>query len=173
MTLDAAPALREMGDGLGGVRRVGYLGVRRSSASPDVKVEKFGPMAAIYSGAGQTWFIAEQTLRFIFKLAARGESADQLGGPIKIAQISAKIAATFGLGALIQLAGILSVSVGLLNLFPIPALDGGHLLFYSIEASRGRPVSARAQKWSLLFGAVAILALMIFTTVVDVMRLLA
>jgi regulator of sigma E protease len=73
----------------------------------------------------------------------------------------------------VQLAAILSATVGLINLLPVPALDGGHILFYAIEAGRGRPVSADAQKWGLIVGVAAVLALMIVATVNDVWRLVA
>ena len=131
-----------------------------------------GPVRAIELGAEQTWFVVDQILRYLSNLVVGRESPDQLGGPIRIAQISGQVA-TYGLIPLIQLAAVLSISVGLLNLFPVPALDGGHILFYAIEAARGRPVSAGAQKWGLRFGVVAVLALMIFATVNDVWRLVA
>jgi len=108
----------------------------------------------------------------LFKVFVGRESADQLGGPIKIAQISGQ-AATFGFAALLQLAAILSATVGLINLLPVPALDGGHILFYTIEAARGRPVSQNAQKWGMRIGLSLVLALMIFTTISDVVRLSA
>jgi regulator of sigma E protease len=108
----------------------------------------------------------------LFKLFVGRESADQLGGPIKIAQISGQ-AATFGFAALLQLAAILSASVGLINLLPVPALDGGHILFYAIEAGRGRPVSRNTQKWGTPIGLSLVLALMIFTTISDLVQLSA
>ena len=79
------------------------------------------------------------------------ESADQLGGPIRIAQVSGQVA-TIGFAEVLRLAAVLSVSIGLLNLFPIPLLDGGHLLFFAIEAIRGRPLSDRAQEYGFRFG---------------------
>jgi regulator of sigma E protease len=112
----------------------------------------------------------DQTLQYLFKLFLGRESADQLAGPIKIAQMSGQ-AATFGFAALLQLAAILSASVGLINLLPVPALDGGHILFYAIEAGRGRPESQSAQKWGMRIGLSLVLALMIFTTINDVVRL--
>ena len=131
-----------------------------------------GPAEAVQRGAAQTWYIVRQTLGYLGNIAAHRESADGLGGPIKIAQISGKVA-TFGIGPLIELMAILSVSVGLLNLFPIPALDGGHLLFFGIEAVRGRPLSPLAQKWGTLAGVGMVLALVVFTTFNDIVRLAA
>lgn len=172
ITLDATPGVHEINDGFGGKARQGYIGVRRSDAPGDVRVVHVGPAEAVQRGAAQTWYIVRQTLDYIGKIAAHRESADGLGGPIKIAQISGKVA-TFGIGPLIELMAILSVSVGLLNLFPIPALDGGHLLFFAIEAVRGRPLSPLAQKWGTLAGVGMVLALVVFTTFNDIVRLAA
>src|SRR6266404_1965798 len=170
--LDVAPVIREVKDSFGNVIRTAQLGLGRSSAPEDTKIERLGPVRALELGLGQTWFIADQTLQYLFKVLVGRESADQLGGPIKIAQISGQ-AATFGFAALFQLAAILSATVGLINLLPVPALDGGHILFYTIEAARGRPVSQNAQKWGMRIGLSLVLALMIFTTISDVVRLSA
>ena len=172
LVLEAIPALREVRDVFGNVTRTRQLGLRRSGAPADTRIERPGPIQSIGLGVARTWFIADQTLRYLFKVFAGSEGLDQLGGPVKIAQISGQ-AATFGFAALVQLAAILSASVGLINLFPIPALDGGHILFYAIEAARGRPVSPNAQKWGLRIGVSLVLALMLFTTVNDVLRLSA
>jgi regulator of sigma E protease len=91
------------------------------------------------------------------------ESADQLGGPIRIAQVSGQVASVSFI-ALVNLVAVLSVSIGLLNLFPIPMLDGGHLLYYSIEAIRGRPLSESTQEIGFRIGLALILMLMIFAT---------
>jgi regulator of sigma E protease len=168
--LDVAPAITEIKDTFGNVTRIAKIGLGRSAAPEDTKIERLGPVRAIELALGQTWFIADQTLKYLFKVFVGRESADQLGGPIKIAQISGQTA-TFGFAALLELAAILSATVGLINLLPIPALDGGHILFYAIEAARGRPVSQNVQKWGMRTGLVLVLALMIFTTISDVVRL--
>jgi regulator of sigma E protease len=170
--MTAIPALREVKDAFGSVSRIGMLGLGRSTAPEDTRTERVGSVRAIELGAEQTWFVVKQILRYLSNLVVGRESPDQLGGPIRIAQISGQVA-TYGLIPLIQLAAILSVSVGLLNLFPVPALDGGHLLFYAIEAARGRPVSADAQKWGLRIGVAAVLALMVLATINDIWRLAA
>src|SRR6202030_1212453 len=95
------------------------------------------PQAA-WMGVQETWFVIDRTLSYIGGVVVGREAADQLGGPIPVAQMSGQMG-TAGFVALIHLAAVLSVSIGLLNLFPVPLLDGGHLLFYSIEALRGRP----------------------------------
>ena len=170
--LDVAPAMSEIKDPFGNVTRIARIGLGRSAMLEDTKIERIGPVRAIELGLRQTWFIADQTFQYLFKVFVGRESADQLGGPIKIAQISGQ-AATFGFAALVELAGILSATVGLFNLIPIPALDGGHILFFAIEAGRGRPVSQNVQKWGMRTGLVLVLALMIFTTISDVVRLSA
>jgi regulator of sigma E protease len=98
------------------------------------------------------------------------EAADQLGGPIRIAQVSGQVA-TAGFVPLLHLAAVLSVSIGLLNLFPVPLLDGGHLLFYAIEAIRGRPLSERAQEYGFRIGLALVLMLMVFATFNDIIHL--
>ena len=98
------------------------------------------------------------------------ESADQLGGPIRVAEVSAQVA-TLGFVALINLAAILSISIGLINLFPMPMLDGGHLLFFGVEAVRGKPLSERAQEIGFRIGFAAVLTLMIFATWNDIIHL--
>ena len=102
----------------------------------------------------------------------RREAADQVGGPIRIAQISGQVA-TIGVAALVHLAAVLSISIGLLNLFPVPLLDGGHLLFYGVEAVRGRPLSERAQEMGFRIGLGLVLMLMVFATYNDILHLAA
>ena len=99
-------------------------------------------------------------------------STGDLGGPLRIAQLSGQ-AASLGFQFLLQLCAALSVSIGLLNLFPVPLLDGGHLLFYLIEAVRGRPLSERAQEVGFRIGLAIVVMLMIFATVNDILHLRA
>ena len=99
-------------------------------------------------------------------------AAQTLGGPIRIAQVSGQVS-TAGFVALLNLAAILSVSIGLINLVPVPLLDGGHLLFYAVEAVRGRPLSIRVQEFGFRVGLALVLMLMLFTTVNDVLHLVA
>ncbi len=166
-TLHAVPALKEVKDNFGNMHRIGLLGISRSMAPGDVKVEKVGPLSAIALGAQETWFVIDRTMSYIGGVVAGRESADQLGGPIRIAQVSGQVA-TAGFVALMHLAAVLSVSIGLLNLFPIPLLDGGHLLFYAIEAFRGRPLSERAQEVGFRIGLAIVLMLMVFATYNDI-----
>ena len=130
--------------------------------SPGTFVPEFEEtLDALADGVGQTWFVIERTLSYIGGVIVGKESADQLGGPIRIAQVASQVATT-GFMPILNLAAILSVSIGLLNLFPIPMLDGGHLLFYLFEVVRGRPLSDRAQEYGFRVGLALVLLLMIF-----------
>jgi regulator of sigma E protease len=170
VTLKATPQLKELKDNFGNVHRLGVLGISRSMSPGDIKTEKAGPLRAIVMGAQETWFVVDRTLAYIGGVFVGREAADQLGGPIRIAQVSGQVA-TAGFAALIHLTAVLSVSIGLLNLFPIPLLDGGHLLFYAIETIRGRPLSERAQEVGFRIGLAVVVMLMIFATFNDILRL--
>lgn len=170
LTLKAVPALKEVKDTFGNVHRIGILGISRSMAAADMKLQPVPPPRAVWMGIEETWFVVERTLSYIGGVVVGREAADQLGGPIRIAQMSGQVA-TMGFVALLHLAAVLSVSIGLLNLFPIPLLDGGHLLFYGIEALRGRPLSERAQEVGFRIGLAIVLMLMIFATFNDIIHL--
>jgi regulator of sigma E protease len=128
--------------------------------------------ASLRTALDETWFIVERTGAYVSGLFAGTESTDQLSGPIRIAQVSG-VVATAGIVALLNLAAILSVSIGLINLVPIPLLDGGHLMFYAVEAARGRPLSERTQEFGFRVGLALVLMLMLFTTVNDVLHLVS
>jgi regulator of sigma E protease len=170
MTLQAVPELKEIKDSLGNAHRVGVLGISRAMAADDLRMEPVGPLEAITLGFQETWFVIDRTLSYIGGVVVGHEAADQLGGPIRIAQVSGQVAAV-GMVALIHLTAVLSISIGLLNLFPIPLLDGGHLLFYAIEAIRGRPLSDRAQEFGFRIGLALVGMLMIFATFNDIVHL--
>jgi regulator of sigma E protease len=103
-------------------------------------------------------------LGYLGKLVSGRESADQLSGPIRIAQVSGHVASFAGIAGLVSLIAVLSVSIGLINLFPIPLLDGGHPLFYLIEAVRRKPLSERTQEIGFRIGLAVVLMLMMFAT---------
>ena len=172
VVLKATPELREEKDIFGNVHRIGLLGIRRSPAPGDVKYQPVSPPRAVWMGVQETWFVVDKTLTYIGRVIIGREAANQLGGPIRIAQMSGEVA-SISFVALIHLAAVLSVSIGLLNLFPIPLLDGGHLLFYSIEAMRGRPLSDRAQEMGFRIGFAIVIMLMIFATFNDIVHLRA
>jgi regulator of sigma E protease len=170
LVLNAKPALKEVKDNFGNVQRVGILGISRSMAPEDLKLHPVAPPQAVVLAVQETWSVIERTLGYIGGVIAGREAANQLGGPIRIAKMSGQVA-SFGFVPLIQLAAVLSVSIGLLNLFPIPLLDGGHLLFYLIEGVRGRPLSERAQEVGFRIGLAIVLMLMIFATFNDIVHL--
>jgi regulator of sigma E protease len=170
IVLKATPALKEVKDNFGNVQRIGILGISRSMAPEDLKLHPVAPPQAVVLAVQETWSVIERTLGYIGGVIAGREAANQLGGPIRIAQMSGQVA-SFGFVPLIQLAAVLSVSIGLLNLFPIPLLDGGHLLFYLIEGVRGRPLSERAQEVGFRIGLAIVLMLMIFATFNDIVHL--
>ena len=170
--LSGTPELREVKDPFGNVHRQGVLGITRQTAAGDVLTERVDPATALWLGVKETWFVIERTLSYIGGVFTGREAADQVGGPLRIAQISGQVA-TIGLAALVNLAAVLSISIGLLNLFPVPLLDGGHLLFYVVEAVRGRPLSERAQEMGFRIGLGLVLMLMVFATYNDILHLAA
>ncbi|MEO1467493.1 MAG: RIP metalloprotease RseP [Pseudomonadota bacterium] len=127
-------------------------------------------LRAIEAGFVNTGLIITNTVGYLGDLVFASAPADQLGGPIRIAQVS-KERAERGVLEFIHLIAFLSTSIGLINLFPIPVLDGGHLLFYSVEALRGRPVGEAAQRYGTMVGLSLVLLLMVFATYNDVLRL--
>jgi regulator of sigma E protease len=132
-------------------------------------VKHHDPVTAFGLAVKECYFIVSQSLAYLWGVVTGRESADQLGGPIRIAQVSGQVASV-SFVALVNLAAVLSVSIGLLNLFPIPMLDGGHLLYYSIEAIRGRPLSETTQEIGFRIGLALILMLMIFATWNDLIQ---
>jgi regulator of sigma E protease len=135
----------------------------------EVRTDAVTPLAAVQLGAQQTWTLVSSSLTYLGHVVTGRQSADQIGGPIMIAQLSGKVdeirkkaGFSAALDFLFRLTAALSASVGLLNLFPIPILDGGHLLFYLIEAVQGRPLSARSQEVAFRIGLAIVSMLMIF-----------
>lgn len=171
VALSLVPRRSEIKDRFGNAMEVGLIGVITDDAAGNFRVVSYGPLESVGQGAIETWRIVTRTADYIANIVRGRENADQLGGPIRVAQVSGQMA-TLGIGALIQLAAVLSVSIGLLNLMPIPMLDGGHLLFYAIEGVRGRPVGEQAQEMAFRFGLAMVLMLMVFATWNDVSRLL-
>ena len=170
--LQGTPELREVKDPFGNAHKLGVLGITRSMSPGDVTTERVEPATAVWLGVKETWFVIDRTLAYIGGVFTGREAADQVGGPLRIAQISGQVA-TIGLAALVHLAAVLSISIGLLNLFPVPLLDGGHLLFYAVEAVRGRPLSERAQEMGFRIGLGLVLMLMVFATYNDILHLAA
>jgi regulator of sigma E protease len=140
---------------------IGQLGVLGPGLPEDLHVESVGLVRAAAESWQRTWEIIALPFQFLGQLTRGNSCASQLGGPVKIAE-AAKDAASLGFVNLIPLIAFISVSVGLFNLFPIPVLDGGHLLFYGAEAILGRPIGARAQEIGFQIGFALLLMLMVF-----------
>ncbi|MDY8109733.1 RIP metalloprotease RseP [Fulvimarina sp. 2208YS6-2-32] len=159
--LDVTPKIEARDDGFGKTYNVPIIGLVADAESSSFRTESLGPVAAVGYGVEQTWFVTTRTVDFIGQVITGRQSADQIGGPIRIAQVSGEVS-NFGIGALLNLAALLSVSIGLLNLLPIPMLDGGHLLFYAFEAVRGRPLSEQVQEVGFRIGLALVMMLMVF-----------
>ncbi len=172
VTLTATPALKEMKDIFGNSHKIGVLGIQYNAQPSDPKTTPVGYIESLKIGVEQVWFIIDSTFKFVGSLFVGAGSTGDLGGPLRIAQLSGQ-AASLGFQFLLQLCAALSVSIGLLNLFPVPLLDGGHLLFYSVEALRGRPLSPKAQEMGSRIGLGLVLMLMVFVTYNDILHLAA
>ncbi len=138
---------------------VGLLGIRGGK----VDYQHVTLPAALWGGVAQTWTITSDTLGGLAQMIGGERGTDELGGPLRIAQLSGQVA-ELGIASLVSFIAVLSVNLGLINLFPIPVLDGGHLLFYLAEALRGRPLPQRAQEYGFRAGLAVLAGLFIFAT---------
>jgi regulator of sigma E protease len=172
VTLNATPALKEVKDLFGNTHRVGQLGIQYNARPEDPKSSPVGYLESLKIGVEQVGFIITATFKFVGSLFVGVGNTEDVGGPLRIAQLSGQ-AASLGFQFVLQLCALLSVSIGLLNLFPVPLLDGGHLLFYAVEAVRGRPLSPKAQEVGFRIGLGLVLMLMVFATYNDILHLAA
>jgi regulator of sigma E protease len=168
----ATPRITVVDQGVFGKRRMGHLGLASSADKNDAKVERCGLSTCTAWGASQEWFIVKATGAYVVGIFAGRESTDQMSGLIGAAQMAGEMA-KISLWELFSLAAWFSVSVGLMNLLPIPLLDGGHLAFYAFEGLRGRPLSERAQEIGLRIGIALVALLVVFTTSHDLFRLVS
>ena len=163
------PQSMKIRDALGDMSSSMVIGVRPSPTAP-VTTVTYGPGGAVVAAVDESWNIGKTTVQGIAQMVRGYASADQFRGPLGIAKMTRQVA-LFGFLALLNLAAVLSVSIGLANLFPIPVLDGGHLLYYACEAVLGRPLGERAQDVGFRLGLVLVLGLMLLTTWNDLVRL--
>ncbi|WP_305987411.1 RIP metalloprotease RseP [Roseibium sp. MMSF_3544] len=170
VTLDVTPDYKKKEVFFGEQQMAGDIGLRGSADPANIVRIKYGPIDAIGEGVKETYRIMDGTVSYIWGIITQRQSADQLGGPIRVAEISGKVA-EHGIIPLISLAAVLSVSIGLINLAPIPILDGGHLVFFAAEALRGKPLSERVQDVGFRIGLGLVLMLMVFVTWRDILRL--
>lgn len=161
------PEIAMITDRFGNEHRVGRIGVSRSVSADDVVKFYPDPIEAIFMATEEMVFLVDRTFAFLADFFVGRGDVEQLGGPIKVAQVSGNVA-TLGLIALINLTALLSLNIGIFNLFPIPMLDGGHLVFYLVEAAKGRPLSQRIQEIGFRFGMAIVFSLMVFTLINDI-----
>ncbi|HTV89866.1 MAG TPA: RIP metalloprotease RseP [Stellaceae bacterium] len=162
VTLHVTPTLVTEKDRLG-QHQIGRLGIQGGA----VEYIRRNPPDAVVQAVAETWNLSATTLDAAWQMAIGKRSTDELGGPLKIAQISGEVI-QLGIGPLLWFMALLSINLGLINLFPVPVLDGGHLLFYAAEAIRGKPLGQRAQEYGFRVGLALVLTLMVFATWNDV-----
>lgn len=167
LDITVVPRRVEVSDGFGGTAKVGQIGIQSSGQMNFVRT---GPSESIWLGVREVGAIIGSTTTYLGRMVTGRESGDQLSGPIGIAKMSGDVA-RFNPLALISLIGTLSVAIGFINLFPVPMLDGGHVVFYLIEAVRGRPLGERAQEIGFRIGLLFVLTLFVFATWNDLNRL--
>jgi regulator of sigma E protease len=166
VVLSAVPKLTEITDNFGNQQKIGLLGVTRSG----VEYATYGPFTAVWRAARETVSLSVGTLQAVGQIIVGARSTDELGGPLRIAQMSGQVTES-GIVTVIWFMAVLSINLGLINLFPIPMLDGGHLLFYGIEALRGRPLGEQAQEYGFRIGLALVFSLILFVTWNDLVNL--
>ncbi|MAS07376.1 MAG: RIP metalloprotease RseP [Ahrensia sp.] len=171
LTFDVTPERLEIEDRFGNKMEQGIIGVLNDRQTGGHRIEHYGVGESFVMAVTETGYVIKRTGGYIAGIFSGREKPDQIGGPIRVAKMSGQVA-TLGFVALLNLAAILSISIGLLNLLPVPILDGGHLVFYAFEAMRGRPVPENAQEYGYRIGFGLILGLMVFATWNDITSLL-
>lgn len=166
IALTVVPSRVDVADGMGGTQRVGQIGIRTTG----IDFVRHDPATAVVQAVRETWQVVANTFTYLGRIIEGRESGDQLSGPLGIAKMSGDVAKNGWLG-LVSLMATLSVAIGLINLFPVPMLDGGHLMFYGIEAVRGRPLGERAQEYGFRIGFALVMSLFLFATWNDLNRL--
>jgi regulator of sigma E protease len=160
--LTLTPEAVEVKDRFGNNQRIGRIGVSRDVGDTDVTLYRPGPVEALGMTVEEIRFIVQRTGAFLGDFFVGRGDVEQLGGPVKVAKVSGEVA-TLGIVALINLTALLSLNIGIFNLLPVPMLDGGHLLYYLIEAARRKPLSTKVQEIGFRFGFALVLALTVFT----------
>lgn len=166
MTLTATPESQTVTDRLGNAHQIGLLGISRGS----VGMMRHDPLTAVWQAGREVAGMITGTFTALGQMVQGSRGTEELGGPLRIAQMSGEVAQS-GWYPLVWFMTFLSVNLGLINLFPVPMLDGGHLLFYGIEKLLGRPLGARAQEYGFRIGLALVLTLMVFATWNDLVQL--
>jgi regulator of sigma E protease len=165
-SIAVTPKRTELTDRFGNHYEIGLLGISRSG----MDYVRRDPATALVQAGAETWNLTTATLKAVWQIAIGMRGTDELGGPLRIAQMSGEVAQG-GVVSLVWFMAVLSINLGLINLFPVPVLDGGHLLFYAAEAVRGKPLGARAQEYGFRIGLALVLTLMVFATWNDLVHL--
>ena len=166
LTFKVKPNLVESEDNLGNKVTKRMVGIKLGAYNNEVNHIKLGPAKALFYAVNEVYYVSVSSLKYIGSMIIGNGDSSQLGGPIRIAKISGQVA-EFGILPFISLMAYISISLGLINLFPIPMLDGGHLMFYGIEKVLGRPLSQKVQEGFFRIGMFLLLSLMFFTTFND------
>ena len=166
LTFRVKPNIVEGEDNLGNKISKRMVGIKLGAYNNEVNHVKLGPAKALFYAVNEVYYVSTSSLKYIGSMIAGNGDTSQLGGPIRIAKISGQVA-EFGILPFISLMAYISISLGLINLFPIPMLDGGHLMFYGIEKVLGRPLSQKTQEGFFRIGMFLLLSLMFFTTFND------
>ena len=153
-------------DNLGNKMNKRMVGIKLGAYNNEINHIKLGPVQAIYHAVNEVYYVTVSSLKYIGGMILGKADTSQLGGPIRIAKISGQVA-EFGVLAFVSMMAYISISLGLINLFPIPMLDGGHLMFYAFEKVLGRPLSQKTQEGFFRIGVFLLLSLMFFTTFND------
>lgn len=165
------PETKELDDGFGGKLTVGLMGVRHDPAADEPHYRQFTPASAFTKAASHTWAIVSTTGKVLGRMITGSQSVKQIGSAATMAK-GAGDAASAGPWAFLFFVGFLSVSIGLINLFPVPILDGGHLVYFAIEAVRGKPLGQQAQEWGYRIGFSVVVMLMVLGLFNDAGRLI-
>ena len=160
------PNLVDGKDSLGNSVKKRMIGIRLSISNNEFKKQPLGPSKAIYYSVKEVWFVTVTSLNYVGKMITGSADSSQLGGPIRIAKITGQVA-EYGIIPFLSIMAYISISLGLINLFPIPMLDGGHLMFYLIEKILGRPLSQKTQEGFFRIGLFLLFSLMFFVTFND------
>ena len=166
LLLKVKPKIILSEDNLGNKINKRIVGIKLGPYNNEINHVKLGPAQAIYHAAYEVYYVSISSLKYVGGMIIGKADTSQLGGPIRIAKISGQVA-EFGILAFVSMMAYISISLGLVNLFPIPMLDGGHLMFYAFEKILGRPLSQKTQEGFFRIGMFLLLSLMFFTTFND------
>ena len=166
ITLYAKPNLVQSKDSLGNQVEKRMIGIKLSPLNNEFIKKRLGPSEAIYYAIEEVWFVSVTSLKYLGNMLVGTADSSQLGGPIRIAKITGQIA-EYGIVPFLSIMSYISISLGLINLFPIPMLDGGHLMFYFFEKILGRPLKQKTQEGFFRIGLFLLFSLMIFVTFND------